>query len=815
MLGDFNIDMLQRSSPFFSRYIEILNFFGCDQIIEDITRKAKSSSSLIDHIVTNTREMVQNSGIITTGFSDHFVTYCSRRLPKDIFSGSNIKRVRSFKSYSKELLNIELSAIDWSDLLVSVDVDYCLSEFTRLFNQAVDKVAPFKEIRVRNKSNPWMNSEILASIKKRDSLLSRFKRDPSNESLYREFCKTRNAVQRDIKLAKESYFKRGVERNRLDSGKLWGHLKSLGYSKAGSSSKNIVLEENGTKIFDSISVARIFNKFYTTVASNLVAKLPSPYGIFSTSSQIFKEFYSRKIGLRPGFVISPVSSHFILKQLGGLNPKKAIGLDDISSLFLRDGSESIIAPVMHIINLSITTETVPEAFKKAKVIPLFKKGSKLDVGNYRPVSILNVLSKILERAIHSQLADYLEKRNILFENQSGFRGGYSTDSSLIGLSDYIKGEMAKGNLVGMVLIDLQKAFDTVDHAILLEKLRAVGVSSVAWFQSYLSGREQCVEIGGSRSEFLPVSCGVPQGSILGPQLFLIYINDMNLSINCRLSLYADDSALLFSGKNPDVIAERLSVELSTCKRWLVDNKLSLHVGKTECLLFGSRRRLKSVENFRVFCDGTAVQRVTTVKYLGILLDSNLSGSAHVGGLMKTCAGRLSFLYRNSSLLDFNCRKTLCAALIQPYLDYCTSSWYSGLTKKLKERIDVIQRKMARFVYGLDYRSHIGGGEFTRLQWLTVPDRVLFFKMVHLFKIRHNLAPSYLLPNFVSISQTHSHSTRGSTHNYHVSKSLAMSTTSFAYTAVTDWNTLPDRIKEIDSFKFFKRKLKEFLLSRYA
>ena len=182
--------------------------------------------------------------------------------------------------------------------------------------------------------------------------------------------------------------------------------------------------------------------------------------------------------------------------------------------------------------------------------------------------------------------------------------------------------------------------------------------------------------------------------------------------------------------------------------------------------------------------------------------------------MKTCTGRLAFLYRNSSLLDFHCRKTLCSALIQPYLDYCTSSWYSGLTKKLKERIDVIQRKMARFVYGLDFRSHIGGGEFLRLQWLTIPDRVLFFKMVHIFKVRHDLAPHYLLPNFVAISRAHTHLTRGSIFNYHVSRSLAMSTTSFAYTAVMNWNALPNQIKEIDSFKFFKRKLKEFLLSRY-
>ena len=149
----------------------------------------------------------------------------------------------------------------------------------------------------------------------------------------------------------------------------------------------------------------------------------------------------------------------------------------------QGGTDCIVTPVTHIINISINTETVPAAFKEAKVIPLFKKGSTLDPGNYRPVSILSVLSKILERAAHSQLSDYLEKRGLLFENQSGFRGGYSTDSSLIGLTDFIKGELGKGNLVGMVLIDLQKAFDTVDHAILCEKLKSIGVSSTAWFFS--------------------------------------------------------------------------------------------------------------------------------------------------------------------------------------------------------------------------------------------------------------------------------------------------------------------------------------------
>lgn len=169
------------------------------------------------------------------------------------------------------------------------------------------------------------------------------------------------------KLAKESFFKRGVEQNRGDSGKLWSHLKSLGHEKKASDGGSIVLEENGHKIFDSASVANVFNKFYTSVASTLVSKLPSPYGIYVTSGSIFRQFYSRKLGLRPNFTLSPVSSHFIRSQLHSLNPKKAIGLDDISSLFLRDGTECIVAPITHIVNLSIITETVPTAFKDAKV----------------------------------------------------------------------------------------------------------------------------------------------------------------------------------------------------------------------------------------------------------------------------------------------------------------------------------------------------------------------------------------------------------------------------------------------------------------
>ena len=431
------------------------------------------------------------------------------------------------------------------------------------------------------------------------------------------------------------------------------------------------------------------------------------------------------------------------------------------------------------------------------------------------MSILPVLSKILERVVNSQLTDFLEKNGILLSNQSGFRGKFSTDTCTIDLTDYVKSEISSGKMVGMTLIDLCKAFDTVNHDILIEKLAAIGVSSIEWFKSYLAARSQCVVSSNSQSDFEDISCGVPQGSILGPQLFLIYINDMVVSTtDCKLSLYADDSALIFSHTDPAVIASTLSRELSECKRWLVDNKLSLHVGKTECILFGSPRRLKKVSGFSVSCDGQLVNRVRSVKYLGLLLDENMSGLSHAIDVIKKCAGRISFLYRHADVLNFKCRKLVCSALIMPYMNYCSSSWYTGLSAKLRGKLDVLQRRMVRFVFSLAPRSHVGTEKLRELCWLSVKDTVRFFKLQHVFKIRFGLAPDYLTTGFQPITSSHSHLTRGSGFNFRVSRDLARCQSNFAYTAITDWNSLPTHLKKCECLPSFRSRLKKHLISFY-
>ena len=281
-----------------------------------------------------------------------------------------------------------------------------------------------------------------------------------------------------------------------------------------------------------------------------------------------------------------------------MSANKATGLDDLSAGFIKDGARVIAPMITHIVNMSIRQGIIPDDLKRARVIPIHKKGRRTDPSMYRPISILSSISKVMEKVIHDQVFSYLKSNGLMYEFQSGFRQSFSTNTCLIHLTDYIKFQSDKGNYTGMVLLDLQKAFDTVDHCILINKLQALGFDTCSreWFRSYLTNRKQLVDIGGTLSPFRHVTCGVPQGSILGPLLFLVYVNDMCSAVNCKLLLHADDSALIVPGKDVKEIELKLTKELESISNWLIDNKLSLHLGKTESILFGTKKKLQSTSS---------------------------------------------------------------------------------------------------------------------------------------------------------------------------------------------------------------------------
>ena len=470
----------------------------------------------------------------------------------------------------------------------------------------------------------------------------------------------------------------------------------------------------------------------------------------------------------------------------------------------------ISKPLTHIVNISIQTGNIPDDLKMARVIPLYKKKSKTDAGNYRPVSVLSIISKVFERVVFNQLNKFLTDQNLLYELQSGFRSSYSTDTCLIHLSDYIKQESDKGHYTGMVLLDLQKAFDTVNHGILLNKLKAIGLNqnSILWFDSYLTGRKQVTDINGILSDTKGISCGVPQGSILGPLLFLIYVNDMTTAVKCKLLLYADDSALLVSGKDVSEIEETLSLELESVCEWLTDNKLSLHLGKTESILFASKRRLQKFNTLNVVCNGNVIESKPNVTYLGVTLDQSLSGDAIASKVISKSSNKLKFLYRNTRKFNLKTKKLLVSALIQCHFDYSCSAWYSGLSKKLKGRLQVSQNNIIRYLLNAPSRTHIGYDEFQLVGLLPVDYRVEQLKLGHMYNIINGSAPQYMKCQIEMVQ--HSYNTRSSDLCCKIPIVKSFGSTSFLYTGILKWNAVPLSIKNCVTKNSFKSELKKYL-----
>ena len=329
-----------------------------------------------------------------------------------------------------------------------------------------------------------------------------------------------------------------------------------------------------------------------------------------------REFY-KPLNLEENpFHFTKVSENAISDFSKELKTNKVTGIDNLSGRFLKDGSKVLATPITQICNLSIKLSTVPDECKIEKLKPLYKKGKKTDPKNYRPISLLPVISKILEKVIHNQTIEFVTKKNILYKFQSGFRKFHSTGSCLSYLQDKEAKGFDSGLLTGMILIDLQKAFDTIDHKILIEKMKCMGFSNdvIKWFESYLSKRMFSIHVEKSFSDKSLISCGVPQGSILGPLLFLLYVNDMVQAVNCDLLLYADDTGLIFQHKDINIIEQQLNGNFSNICDWFVDNKLSIHFGedKTKSILFSPSNKCKKIRKLNISYGSLKIKQYSEV-----------------------------------------------------------------------------------------------------------------------------------------------------------------------------------------------------------
>ena len=400
---------------------------------------------------------------------------------------------------------------------------------------------------------------------------------------------------------------------------------------------NKIKIDNDT-ITDPMLVTNAFNKFFTRIGENLANRFNNH------QRESYKDYLNNPV--LESFHLCETSEPEVKYLLEKINVKKTTGHDDLPAKFIKYSAPLIAKPLSELFNLSIASGVYPDPLKIAKVLPIYKKGEHADMNNYRPISILSHINKIFETIISKQIKHFLSKHGTLYKYQYGFRENHSTDHALIEIVDNIKLSVDSGKLAGGIFVDLTKAFDTVNHNILLEKLNNIGIRGTPnnLIKSYLSNRLQYVEIGNTKSNLLSINCGVPQGSVLGPLLFILYINDLaNCCLLGKIRIFADDTAIYFECSN---IEELLHVGNSIMKdmdRWFTANLLTLNTDKSFFCIYRKPKKILNIPD-KIEFNGKAINRAKSIKYLGVTIDEFLNWNEHTHNLIKSLKSYFSVFY---------------------------------------------------------------------------------------------------------------------------------------------------------------------------
>jgi len=494
-------------------------------------------------------------------------------------------------------------------------------------------------------------------------------------------------------------------------------------------------------------VAEHFNEFFLNIPTNIVSSInPSPSSPTACIPNNLNSFSLTNI---------PVTPDEILEAVESLNNKKTSDLNGISSNLLKKIAPNIVVPLHHIFMLSFKTGVVPSQLNIAKVVPIFKSGDRNVSDNYRPISLLNSFSKILEKIVSKRLTTFFNSHNLFSNSQFGFRAAHSTSHPMLHLLDKVSEALNKNMYTIAIFCDLKKAFDTCNHDILLSKLERYGVrgTELTWFSSYLKNRQQYVEIGGERSQLGEVKMGVPQGSILGPLLFLIYINDLPDSSKLVSLLFADDTTLLYSHDDLQTLTQIINTEFQKICNFFRSNGLVLHPSKTNFILFTTKRVDQKIE---IFCNNnnldqncptlispieqvTVESKMPAIKYLGVYFDPNLNFKFHLSSLSNKLSRALYALRLAKNFLSSNSLIMLYFALFHCHLNYANLIWSTADSSSIN-KIFKMQKNAIRIIHGANYNAHTEP-IFKKLEILPLPDLITFAQLQFMHRYVNNMLPS--------------------------------------------------------------------------
>ena len=581
---------------------------------------------------------------------------------------------------------------------------------------------------------------------------------------------------------------------------------------------------NGIDYQEPVDIANNFTDFFASIAESTVENIPP-----TTRSH-------------DSFPFNPVSEIFEFKKIDqstieniikNFSSKKSTDINGLSTNLLKSCSDLILRPLTHLINLSLAQGVFPGDLSTSRTVPIFKQGRRNEMSNYRPISLLPILSKVYEKVVFNQLFDYLSINNILSKNQFGFQPSKSTQQTLIQILNYIAQALNENKFVVACMLDLSKAFDLINHNILLEKLKKIGLSDTClkWFRSYLSNRKMYVFINGSLStKVATLVRSVPQGSILGPLLFLIFINDMPLATSLDCFLYADDNTTLTSGTDLKAIGPLVNLELQKLGQWLRANELAINTSKTKIMIFSNKKIIPefpfvfnqndiecTVDNPNFI---TPIERISNnsttpyIKLLGVYFDEHLTFDHHVDKVCKKVNSAFFHFNAVKNFLSIKALTKLYFALIHPHFVYCLPV-YSFTNARNRKRLSIKQKQCIRIICKSKYNAH-SEPLFYKLKILPFEDLIVQHKLIFMQSLAHNHSV-VKFPHFIRNSEANLH--RFDFRNesdFFVDRTNYQSVKKMPYIDFpSTWNSIDSSLKEISSKPLFKKTIKLELLDKIS
>ena len=727
LAGDFNYDMLKEfEDRNVQNFCNLLSSYGFTGVISKPTRVTRDHSSLIDNIFINEDSFFQTSGIVIEDLSDHFPVFVNlkfkqgtetKNLPKQVF---DMRKVPELNEYIQNELNDYQSITD-----ANKACEVLVNTFTRGINMFSKNIKPSRR---KTPIKPWISPGILCSINRKNKLYKKFiqNRNIRTESIYKKY---RNTLTCIIREAKKSYFKNAFTDSRGNGKQTWKLLReALNARKQQNKLPNSFIREDGS-ICTEDHVADAFNDFFTSVAQKLEDEMPA-----SDNSPIDYLSEIDYAGFDDALVTTVLEIEDIIKSLNHVGG----GMDKIATKILLATYKNCIHHLTYFFNLCLSTSTFPDCLKVALVVPIYKSGDKNKFTNYRPISLLPLFSKVLEKILYKYVATYLDRYNILQNLQFGFRKKHSTYMPVALMVDEITKALEKNEKVLGLYLDLKKAFDTVNIEILLKKLNSIGFRGnlLKIIQSYFENRTQRVQANSDISEHREVRLGVPQGSILGPLLFIIYINDIvSVSNEVSFYLFADDTAIIMKGKTCQDIQSQMDNFIPRLMKWFQCNRLTLNPSKSCYQLYSLSSNQRDID---IRINNDKIKRCFTVKYLGILVDENLKWESHINYVCKKISRNIGIMGRVRYYLSPKELSLLYNAIVLPHLNYCAVIWGSAYQTRL-QKIVILQKRAVRIIDHKPFRfpSH---ELFIKYNVLKFPDLVIEQNIVILKSFLNDTLP---------------------------------------------------------------------------